>query len=108
MIEVGVAHAGNGGYDAPAEKKASSIVVDFCTPETETTMWYFWGMARNFNIHDQSLTDMIRNGQHQIFSEDTAMLENQQLNLSEQPRPPSAAPEHRRRRLPVAPHPRAG
>lgn len=43
MIEVGVAHAGHGGYDAPAELKASSIVVDFITPETDTSIWYFWG-----------------------------------------------------------------
>jgi vanillate O-demethylase monooxygenase subunit len=49
MIEVGVALAGKGGYDAPAEHKVYSIVVDFITPETDTSMWYFWGMARNFN-----------------------------------------------------------
>ena len=43
MIEVGVAHAGHGGYDAPADLKASSIVVDFITPESDTSIWYFWG-----------------------------------------------------------------
>jgi vanillate O-demethylase monooxygenase subunit len=80
MIEVGVAHAGNGGYDAPAAVKASSIVVDFITPETETSHWYFWGMARNFKADDAALTDTIRNGQHQIFSEDRQMLELQQAN----------------------------
>ena len=37
MIEVGVAHAGNGGYHADPKFKASSIVVDFITPETETS-----------------------------------------------------------------------
>ena len=48
MIEVGVALAGRGGYHAPADAKVSSIVVDFLTPESDTSMWYFWGMARNF------------------------------------------------------------
>ena len=48
MIEVGVALAGRGGYHADPKDKASSIVVDFITPETETSIWYFWGMARNF------------------------------------------------------------
>ncbi|MBZ9557770.1 MULTISPECIES: aromatic ring-hydroxylating dioxygenase subunit alpha [Modicisalibacter] len=81
MIEVGVAHAGRGGYDAPAEYKASSIVVDFITPETDTSIWYFWGMARNFNPGDQALTDRIREGQGQIFAEDLEMLEAQQRNL---------------------------
>jgi vanillate O-demethylase monooxygenase subunit len=81
MIEVGVALAGHGGYSAPADKKASSIVVDFITPETETTMWYFWGMARNFRPGDRALTAQIREGQGKIFSEDTEMLERQQANL---------------------------
>jgi vanillate O-demethylase monooxygenase subunit len=85
LIEVGVAHAGHGGYDAPPDKKASSIVVDFITPETDTSIWYFWGMARNFNVEDPALTETIRNGQAKIFAEDLAILEAQQRNLHEQP-----------------------
>ena len=85
LIEVGVAHAGHGGYHADPKVKAASIVVDFITPETETSIWYFWGMARNFNPGDQALTDNIREGQAKIFSEDLAMLEHQQRNLLEQP-----------------------
>ena len=85
MIEVGVAHAGHGGHEAPADKKASSIVVDFITPESETSIWYFWGMARNFNIGDATLTATIRDGQAAIFREDVAILEAQQRNLTEQP-----------------------
>ncbi|MEO5794593.1 MAG: aromatic ring-hydroxylating dioxygenase subunit alpha [Rhodoferax sp.] len=85
MIEVGVAHAGHGGYDAPAEHKAASIVVDFITPETETSIWYFWGMARNFKPDDAELTTTIRAGQHTIFSEDLQMLELQQRNLLAHP-----------------------
>jgi vanillate O-demethylase monooxygenase subunit len=85
MIEVGVAHAGKGGYDAPAEHKAASIVVDFITPETETSIWYFWGMARSFNPQDAALTASIREGQGKIFSEDLEMLEKQQRNLLAHP-----------------------
>jgi vanillate O-demethylase monooxygenase subunit len=85
LIEVGVAHAGKGGYDADAQHKVSSIVVDFITPETETSIWYFWGMARNFNVHDKALTATIREGQGKIFSEDLAILEAQQRNLLAQP-----------------------
>ncbi|WP_209441859.1 aromatic ring-hydroxylating oxygenase subunit alpha [Alteromonas stellipolaris] len=81
MIEVGVAHAGLGGYHAPQAVKASSIVVDFITPESDTSIWYFWGMARNFKPHDQNLTDSIREGQGLIFSEDLEVLEKQQQNL---------------------------
>lgn len=83
MIEVGVAHAGHGGYDAGKEHKVSSIVVDFITPESEDSMWYFWGMARSFKPGDQALTEQIREGQGKIFSEDLEMLEQQQKNLQE-------------------------
>src|SRR2546426_7819210 len=85
LIEVGVAHAGKGGYDADAQHKVSSIVVDFITPETETSIWYFWGMARNFNPKDKALTASIRDGQGKIFSEDLHMLESQQGNLLAHP-----------------------
>jgi vanillate O-demethylase monooxygenase subunit len=85
MIEVGVAHAGKGGYDAEPQYKASSIVVDFITPESETSHWYFWGMARNFKPEDKELTATIREGQGKIFSEDREMLELQQANILRHP-----------------------
>jgi vanillate O-demethylase monooxygenase subunit len=85
MIEVGVALAGRGGYHADPQYKASSIVVDFITPETETSMWYFWGMARNFNVKDKNLTAQIREGQARVFAEDTEVLEAQQRNLERHP-----------------------
>jgi vanillate monooxygenase len=81
MIEVGVALAGRGGYNADPKDKVSSIVVDFITPETDHSHWYFWGMARNFRPEDQHLTAQIRAGQAQVFAEDTAVLEAQQRNL---------------------------
>ncbi len=85
LIDVGVALAGNGGFDAPDNVRAGSTVVDFITPETDTSMWYFWGMARNFKPQDNDLTDKIRSGQHTIFSEDLEMLERQQENLLKNP-----------------------
>jgi vanillate O-demethylase monooxygenase subunit len=85
MIEVGVAHAGHGGVQAPNEHKVYGVVVDFITPETETSMWYFWGMARKFNPTDKALTAQIREGQGKIFSEDIEMLERQQQNLNTYP-----------------------
>ena len=85
LIEVGVALAGHGGIEAPDDKKAYSVVVDFITPETETSMWYHWGMARKFKPEDTALTERIREGQGKIFSEDLEMLERQQQNLSRYP-----------------------
>jgi vanillate O-demethylase monooxygenase subunit len=85
LIEVGVAHAGKGGYHADPQHKVHAVVLDFLTPETETSMWYFWGMARNFNVKDKALTAQIREGQAKVFAEDTAVLEAQQANLSRYP-----------------------
>ncbi|TXS90251.1 aromatic ring-hydroxylating dioxygenase subunit alpha [Parahaliea maris] len=88
MIEVGVALAGRGGYDADHADKVSSIVVDFITPETDTSIWYFWGMARTFRPASAELTEKIREGQGKIFAEDLEMLEQQQQNLLEFPERP--------------------
>jgi vanillate O-demethylase monooxygenase subunit len=85
LIEVGVALAGKGGHQADPQFKVSSIVVDFITPETDTSHWYFWGMARNFKPHDKELTASIRLGQGNVFAEDQAMLEQQQANLKKYP-----------------------
>jgi vanillate O-demethylase monooxygenase subunit len=85
MIEVGVAHAGKGGYNAPDDSKVYSVVVDFITPETDTSIWYHWGMARKFQPQNAELTANIREGQGKIFSEDLEMLELQQRNLLAHP-----------------------
>jgi len=85
IIEVGVALEGHGGYDAPNDKKVYSKVIDFITPETETSIHYFWGMARKFNPKDKALTATIRDGQGKIFGEDLEMLEKQQRNLLDYP-----------------------
>lgn len=85
LIEVGVALAGKGGHKADPSHKAGSIVVDFITPETDTSHWYFWGMARNFKPHDKELTASIREGQANVFAEDREMLEKQQENILQHP-----------------------
>ena len=85
FIDVGVALEGQGGYDAPAAVKTSGIVVDLITPETETSIWYFWGLARHFRPEDKALTASIREAQGKVFQEDLAVLEAQQRNHSSQP-----------------------
>lgn len=85
LIDVGVALAGTGRQSAPAEQRVRATVVDFMTPETENSHWYFWGMARNFKPDDAELTASIRDGQGKIFAEDLAILEAQQKNLELHP-----------------------
>lgn len=85
LIDVGVALAGQGGFDAPDAVKTAGIVVDLITPETESSMWYFWGLARHFKPDDRALTAAIREAQGKVFLEDVAMLEAQQRNLAARP-----------------------
>ena len=85
MIDVGVALAGTGAQGAPAASRVSSVVVDFITPENDNSMWYFWGMARNYRAQDEALTERIREGQGRIFGQDIDILERQQANLERWP-----------------------
>ena len=85
LIDVGVALSGEGGLEADPSRRASGIVVDYITPETETSCWYFWGLARHFQADDAAVTEQIRENQRKIFTEDLEMLERQQLNLLAHP-----------------------
>lgn len=81
MIDVGVALAGRGGYNAAAQDKVSSTVVNFMTPETDSTHWYFWGMARTYLLDDSEFTKHVQDEQRRIFAQDLDVLQAQQENL---------------------------
>jgi vanillate O-demethylase monooxygenase subunit len=84
-IDVGVAKAGTGAPDGDRSQGITGLVVDFITPETEHSCWYFWGMARDFQQDDAELTDRIREGQRRIFAQDVVVLEAQQQSLLRNP-----------------------
>jgi vanillate O-demethylase monooxygenase subunit len=78
MIDVGVAPVGAGATLQSHDQGARGMVVDFMTPETETTHHYFWGMARNFDIDDVGFTARFKRQQGGVFAEDREILEAQQ------------------------------
>jgi len=84
-IDVGVAAAGSGAEEGDRSKGITGLVVDFITPETEHSCWYFWGMARDFKQDDAELTHDIREGQRTIFAQDIDVLEAQQQSLLRNP-----------------------
>jgi vanillate O-demethylase monooxygenase subunit len=61
------------------------MVVDFMTPETETSHHYFWGMARNFDIADSGFTARFKRQQGGVFAEDRDILEAQQRAIAANP-----------------------
>jgi len=81
MIDVGVAPAGTGAPQGDRSQGVTGIVVNAMTPETATSTWYHWGMARNFQTDDRGLTFRIRDGQAAVFAEDLEILEAQQQNI---------------------------
>ena len=105
LIEVGVAHAGKGGYDADPKHKVSSIVVDFLTPETETSHVVLLGHGAQLQREGQGAhgADPRRPGQGLRRGHRRAG------SAAAQPvRHPGAQvadAQHRRRRRAVAPHP---
>ena len=85
MIDVGVAPVGSGAPEGDRSQGVNGFVIDFMTPETETTTWYFWGMARNFDIADQGFTDRFKAQQAGVFQEDVEILEAQQRSIEANP-----------------------
>jgi phenylpropionate dioxygenase-like ring-hydroxylating dioxygenase large terminal subunit len=85
MIDVGVARAGTGAPEGNRAQGVTGIVVDVMTPESATSCWYFWGMARDFEVKDHGLTCRIRDAQGAVFAEDIEVLEAQQQSMLRRP-----------------------
>jgi vanillate O-demethylase monooxygenase subunit len=85
MIDVGVAPVGTGATLAEHDQGVRGMVVDFMTPESETSMHYFWGMARSFDIEDAGFTARFKRQQGGVFAEDKEILEAQQQSILANP-----------------------
>lgn len=84
-IDVGVAPTGTGAPEGDRSAGVNGYVLNTMTPETDTTCHYFWAFCRNYNIHDQGLTQWLREGVTRVFGEDEAILEAQQQAILDQP-----------------------
>lgn len=85
MIDVGVALSGSGATLESHDQGVRGMVVDFMTPETETTHHYFWGMARNYDLDDAGFTARLKRAQGAVFAEDKEILEAQQQAIAANP-----------------------
>ena len=84
-IDVGVAPVGTGAPEGDRSQGVNGFVIDFITPETETTCWYYWGMARNFDVTDSGFTQRFKAQQGKVFAEDVEILEAQQKSMDANP-----------------------
>jgi phenylpropionate dioxygenase-like ring-hydroxylating dioxygenase large terminal subunit len=85
MIDVGVAPVEAGATLAEHDQGVRGMVIDFMTPESETSHHYFWGMARTFDIEDAGFTARFKAQQGGVFAEDKEILEAQQSAILNNP-----------------------
>jgi phenylpropionate dioxygenase-like ring-hydroxylating dioxygenase large terminal subunit len=85
LIDVGVAPVGAGASLERHDQGVRGMVVDCITPETATSMHYFWGMARSFDIEDAGFTARFKRQQGAVFAEDKEILEGQQRAILANP-----------------------
>ena len=84
-IDVGVAPAGSGAPDGDRSEGVNGFVLNTMTPETERTCHYFWAFVRNYNLDDQRITTLIREGVSGVFGEDEVVLAAQQQGVDDHP-----------------------
>jgi phenylpropionate dioxygenase-like ring-hydroxylating dioxygenase large terminal subunit len=84
-IDVGVAPAGSGAPEGDRSEGVNGFVLNTMTPETERTCHYFWAFVRNYNLDDQRITTLIREGVSGVFAEDEEVLAAQQQGVEAHP-----------------------
>jgi vanillate O-demethylase monooxygenase subunit len=84
-IDVGVAPTGTGAPEGDRSAGVNGFVLNTITPETDRTCHYLWAFSRNYLLHEQKLTTMLREGVTRIFGEDEIVLEAQQRAMDEHP-----------------------
>jgi phenylpropionate dioxygenase-like ring-hydroxylating dioxygenase large terminal subunit len=84
-IDVGVAPAGTGARQGNRSEGVNGFVLNTMTPETEKSCHYFWAFVRNYRLHDQRLTTLIREGVAGVFAEDEGVLAAQQRAVDAHP-----------------------
>jgi vanillate O-demethylase monooxygenase subunit len=84
-IDVGVAPVGTGAPEGDRSQGVNGYVLNTMTPETERTCHYFWAFVRNYNLDDQRITTIIREGVSGVFAEDEDILAAQQRAIEEHP-----------------------
>ncbi len=85
LIDVGVAKPERGATLENHENADQRFfIINFSTPETETTTHYFWGNASCDNVDDEEAFNRVLDIQGGVFMEDVVVLEAQQraINLS--------------------------
>ena len=77
-LDLGGAPTGTGARQGDRSKGFERKSLNALTPETGTTIHYFWADAHNFDIDKPEVTQLLFEQVHEAFMEDKAFLEAQQ------------------------------
>jgi len=75
VLDVGVALAGTGAPEGDRSSGAEGCNLNFGTPETEHTTWYFWAFARKFRRDEPGYDEILQQKFADVFAEDSAAVE---------------------------------
>src|SRR5215217_1169496 len=84
-IDVGVAPTGTGAPEGDRSQGVNGYVLNTMTPETDRTCHYFWAFCRNYNLDEQRITHIIREGVTGVFGEDEVIFAAQQKAVEAHP-----------------------
>jgi phenylpropionate dioxygenase-like ring-hydroxylating dioxygenase large terminal subunit len=84
-IDVGVAPTGTGAPEGDRSHGVNGYVLNTMTPSTEDTALYFWAFCRNYDLDDQRITTLLREGVSGVFAEDEDILQAQQKAIEQHP-----------------------
>ncbi|MCW3006363.1 MAG: rieske [2Fe-2S] domain protein [Solirubrobacterales bacterium] len=84
-IDVGVAPAGTGAPQGDRSQGVNGFVLNTMTPQSPGACHYFWAFARNYNLDDQRITTLLRDGVAGVFGEDEEVLNAQQRSIDSNP-----------------------
>jgi vanillate O-demethylase monooxygenase subunit len=76
---------GTGAPEGDRSQGVNGFVLNTMTPETERSCHYLWAFVRNYNLDDQRITTLIREGVSGVFGEDEVVLAAQQRAIEEHP-----------------------
>ncbi len=75
--------------EKPAPRALRIVILNACTPETETSTHYFWASARDYQRDDKGLDAMLMKTTVDAFNEDKDILEAQQRCITLDPAAPT-------------------
>ncbi len=75
VLDVGVAPVGTGAPGGDRSHGAQGCNLNFGTPETEHTTWYFWAFARKFRRDEPGYDEVLQKKFAAVFAEDSGAIE---------------------------------